>query len=184
MNITDTIRLTYDDVWAWRDRSAAWFPVPDTADALAFAVTEAGEAVDAWLREVGPEKGFKRNNHKDADMWGELADCFFMCATALGPGCEYWNYAVGFHSMPRSLARTTKLLADAWETFTDEQPEPIAPIARAFAISGVRMAMFEIAALFSDHGHDLRATVQARLERLTANHYWKLAKQPPRGETP
>lgn len=175
MTLTDTIQQTYTDVWQWRGRSAAWFVIPDTSDALAFAVTEAGEAVDAWLREIGPGKGYKRNHAKAGQMWDELGDCFFMCATALGPGCEYWNYAVGFHTTPRSLARTTKLLADAWEAFTDEQRNPITC---AFAISGVRMAMFEIAALFIDNGHDLRATVQARMKRLTANHYSREAMRP------
>jgi hypothetical protein len=167
MTITDTVTATYTDVWQWRERSAAWFVIPDTADALAFAVTESGEAVDAYLREIGPEKGYKRNHARPAAMWDELADCFFMCATAMGPGWNTWGAPVWEFPLPRTLAKVNRLLAQSWEEYTDGWRNPVTC---AGAIDGTLLAMYHIAMLFSTHGHDLRATVQARLERLEAKH--------------
>jgi len=162
MNITDTISDTYTDVWQWREKSAAWFVIPDTADALAFAVTEAGEAVDAWLRQVGPKKGFKRNNHRDADIWAELGDCFFMCATALGRGeTELPDHL--WQSSELVLPDIVEFVAKAWKVYVKQR---IPYLSRWYT----KQAMYQIAALFADNGHDLRATVQARLERLEAKH--------------
>jgi hypothetical protein len=167
MTITDTIVATYQDVWAWREQSAAWFVIPDTSDALAFAVTEAGEAVDAYLREIGPDKGYKRNHVKDADLWAELGDCFFMCTTALGPSptetikrtelpdqCELWDIAVSVDKAWQTIKR--------W-TFTGRKDN-------LTWFDWTVTAMYQIAMLFSTHGHDLRATVQARMHRLEAKH--------------
>ncbi len=37
-------------VWDFRESAAAWWPTPAERDALRFAFTEAGEAIDAELR--------------------------------------------------------------------------------------------------------------------------------------
>ena len=71
----------HDLVWRYRDELAEWWPTPPTDHALAFAVTEAGEAIDAWLRTF-PE--YARNNDKHHEELDEWADCAMMLVTALG----------------------------------------------------------------------------------------------------
>jgi len=70
-------------VWDFRAVVAEFWPTPGVVDALRYAFTEAGEAVDARLRDKRP--GDKRNRDKDADYLDEWADCAIMLITAL-PG--------------------------------------------------------------------------------------------------
>ena len=58
-------------------RGAVW---PTGKDALDFAVTEIGEAVDAWLRKYRTD--YLRNNDKRIDIGLELADCYQMLEIA------------------------------------------------------------------------------------------------------
>lgn len=59
-------------------RKAVW---PTGKDALDFAVTEIGEAVDAWLRKYRSD--YLRNSpDKDSDIGLELSDCYQMLEIA------------------------------------------------------------------------------------------------------
>ena len=60
-------------VWQFREDTADVFPVPSQHDSLRFAVTEAGEALDAHLRNNGT---YKRNRDKDHSENRELADAY------------------------------------------------------------------------------------------------------------
>ena len=62
------------------------WPTPDPLDALRFSFCEAGEAMDAYLRTKG---GYARNNVKEPDLYGEMADCALMLFTALGPSYSF-----------------------------------------------------------------------------------------------
>ena len=68
-------------VWTFREDTQAVFPVPNKQDSLRFAVTEAGEALDAHLRNNGT---YKRNQDKDHSEARELAQCLMMLYTAYG----------------------------------------------------------------------------------------------------
>jgi hypothetical protein len=50
-------------------------------DSLRYAFTEAGEAMDAWLREQRPNDA--RNNERQPDVLDELADAAIMLVTAV-----------------------------------------------------------------------------------------------------
>ena len=77
-------------VWQWRAKLADVWPTPNCLDALRFAVTEAAEAMDAWLRLNG---GYARNHDKSLSVEDELADCAMMLLTAAG---EKWQPHVPF----------------------------------------------------------------------------------------
>jgi hypothetical protein len=68
-------------VWQFRGMVSDFWPTPEPADALRYAFTEAGEAMDASLREKRPND--KRNNDKDHDRLDEWADCAIMLLTAV-----------------------------------------------------------------------------------------------------
>lgn len=70
-------------VWDFRALAREYWPTPSPDDALRYAFTEAGEAMDALLREKRPND--KRNHDKDHDRLDEWADCAIMLITAL-PG--------------------------------------------------------------------------------------------------
>lgn len=81
--IQDELKRCHQLVWQRRAELEDVWPTPDTADALRFAFTEAGEAMDAWLRLNGE---YARNNEKDLSVEDELADCAMMLLTALRDG--------------------------------------------------------------------------------------------------
>ena len=68
-------------VWTFREDTGDVFPVPSQHDSLRFAVTEAGEALDAHLRNNGT---YKRNRDKDHSEYRELAQALMMLYTAYG----------------------------------------------------------------------------------------------------
>lgn len=72
-------------LWDFRNRAASWWPTPDRDDALRFAVTKAGKALDAWLRANRPQYARNRDrlNGEEAVL-DELTDCVMMLLTALG----------------------------------------------------------------------------------------------------
>jgi hypothetical protein len=79
----------HDELWTLRreigdDR----YPIPDPEDATAWAVTEAAEALDAWLIRRGT---WVRNNPeaKHTDEYREWAQCAMMLMLAVGEGYEY-----------------------------------------------------------------------------------------------
>lgn len=87
--MTINMQKLYDMVWQFRQDTAAVFPVPDRADSLRFAFTEAGEALDAYLRQNGD---YKRNRDKAHSVEREFAQCVMMLLTALGPGSLTGKY--------------------------------------------------------------------------------------------
>jgi len=70
-------------VWELRAEIGHVWLTPSPLDCLRYAFTEAGEAMDAWLRQQRPDDA--RNNARDADVLDELADCAIMLVSALGP---------------------------------------------------------------------------------------------------
>ncbi len=81
----EELRECHAIVWQWRAKLADVWPTPNRLDALRFAVTEAAEAMDAWLRLNG---GYARNHDKNLSVEDELADCAMMLLTAAG---EKWQ---------------------------------------------------------------------------------------------
>lgn len=78
----DTLRTCHATVWQYRATLNDVWPTPDTQDALLFALTELGEAVDADLRTNGT---YARNRDKSLDVLDELSDMALMLLTAMGP---------------------------------------------------------------------------------------------------
>lgn len=64
-----------------RNLTALVFPLPDVADCVDYAITEAGEYLDAVLREK--RQGDKRNHEKDSDRRKEWGQCGYMIASAM-----------------------------------------------------------------------------------------------------
>jgi len=75
MSVSELYKL----VWQWREENA-WFPIPDPIDSIRYAVTEAGEAVDADLRARRTKD--LRNNDRVEDPLDELADAAIMVISA------------------------------------------------------------------------------------------------------
>ena len=68
-------------VWRVRAEIGDTWLTPSPLDCLRYAVTEAGEAMDAWLRDQRPDDA--RNNERRLDVLDELADCAIMLVSAL-----------------------------------------------------------------------------------------------------
>jgi len=83
--VTDIWKL-HDMVWTLRNEIHTTWPTPEPMMCIRYAVTEAAETMDAWLRIERP--GDARNHAKNATLamiLGELADCAMMLLSALGP---------------------------------------------------------------------------------------------------
>jgi hypothetical protein len=65
---------------AWMDANTP-FKTPDTLDCLRYALTEAAEAMDVWLREKNQTHA--RNNERNHSLHAELADTAMMLLTAI-----------------------------------------------------------------------------------------------------
>lgn len=76
------IEKLHQMVWSFRTETQHVFPVPNRLDSLYFAYTEAGEALDAYLRQNGD---YKRNRDRQHNVEREFAQCVFMLMTAYGP---------------------------------------------------------------------------------------------------
>lgn len=64
-----------------RSMTAMVFPLPDVDGCVDYAITEAGETLDAILREK--RTGDKRNNVKASDVRREWGQCGYMIASAM-----------------------------------------------------------------------------------------------------
>ena len=93
MKTTAELQALHAELWAFREEMAGVWPTPEPLDSLRFSFTEAGEAMDAYLRVKG---GYARNHAKEPDVLGELADCAMMLMTALGSDYEFdrWSTAI------------------------------------------------------------------------------------------
>jgi hypothetical protein len=75
---------------AWMDANTP-FKTPDTLDCLRYALTEAAEAMDVWLREKNQTHA--RNNERNHSLHAELADTAMMLLTALPEITEFYSYS-------------------------------------------------------------------------------------------
>ena len=68
-------------VWRFRAVMEPHWATPGPVDCLRYAFCEAGEAMDAWLRQQRPNDS--RNNERQPDVLDELADCAIMLLSAV-----------------------------------------------------------------------------------------------------
>ncbi len=149
MTLAETLKRCHEIVWTYRRELEDVWPTPSTEDALLFAVTELGEAIDAHLRS---KPQYARNRAKDLDVLDELADCAMMLLTALGPGGAYWWGA--------------DLLFDVHEWWAYLVTMP-----RCFERDrdgGTRAIATQLTRIATHPGMDLPARLTARLERIKA----------------
>ena len=73
--LTAVAKNAHKVVKAWRNKSKDWYPLPNNVDVALFAVTEAAEAIDAYLRK---NASYKRSNVKNNNVQLELGDLLFM----------------------------------------------------------------------------------------------------------
>lgn len=110
MDIFAEMRRLHQLVWKFRkgmEKHSDWKrPLP--VECLAFALTEVGEATDAYLRAVG---GFARNHERVRAMEDELADTYLMLVSALGEGC-YPPDEVWLHESHDTMLRLASLGAE------------------------------------------------------------------------
>lgn len=163
-------------VWHYRAVLEPVWPTPPPDDALRFAHTEAGEAMDAYLRLNG---GYARNRDRDLSVEAELADCAMMLLTAaprlpLSPGERMLGDArimgdwANLHNRP---ARRYYLL----------EPDPYSPVnilhnvayrvGELLVARGTvpRMMTLRLVGLIARYpGMDLDAWLTSRLERIKA----------------
>jgi hypothetical protein len=78
--MSESIQL-HTHVWRVRAEIGHTWLTPEPLDCLRYAVTEAGEAMDAHLRALRPDDA--RNNERRLDVLDELGDCAIMLASAL-----------------------------------------------------------------------------------------------------
>lgn len=156
---TDELQALHDELWAFRaemDATSDWKTPQSALDSLRFAATEAGEALDAWLRLKG---GYARNNDKSLSVEAELADCAMMLMTAMGPGQIAWQ-------------------AECWIFDTDPTLEQIMNhTACALELACINWtntsALYTQSALHaiaSYPGLDLPAELRARMARIRRKH--------------
>ena len=83
----EQLKALHKMVWEWRSEMEPHFPTPGRVDSLAFAVTEAAEALDAQLRQ---NPIYRRNNEKAHTVERELTQCAMMLLTAIPKTWEGW----------------------------------------------------------------------------------------------
>ena len=76
-----TLKTLVDIVQKSRQRTAAYFPLPDIKSCIDYAITEAAEHLDAVLREE--RNADKRNNAKEHTPRFEWGQCGYMVASAI-----------------------------------------------------------------------------------------------------
>lgn len=157
MNITETLRTCHAIVWRYRAELEPYWPTPNTEDALLFAFTELGEAIDAHLRTKGD---YARNRDKDLSVLDELADCAMMLLTAVGANYEIeWQHS---DTIPRDFHK--------WDSY-------IEGMGLAIKFGHVQWGYTDavLTRIATHPGMDLPARLDARLERIKAK---RLAVQP------
>lgn len=109
-------------VWDLRREIDATWPAPEPETCFRYAFTEAGEAMDAWLRIERP--GDVRNHlvvMTSGRVRAELADCAMMLLSALGPewGTD-WRESDCSLSLNQICGSVGTLLFDRVEMFPHE----------------------------------------------------------------
>ena len=77
MDLSNLVQIVRES----RNMTAMVFPLPDVDGCVDYAITEAGETLDAMLREK--RTGDKRNNVKASDVRREWGQCGYMIASAM-----------------------------------------------------------------------------------------------------
>lgn len=166
--MTDTAKIlqqAHAELWAFRDEMGDAWPTPDTLDALRFAVTEAGEALDAWMRANRPQ--YARNRERldwDGAVLDELADCAMMLLTAVGPDLP--NGFIGDWPIPFDwdidwiVWQASRRLASGNDPFEREDNELIQFSARLHVVWGIA----------AYPGMDLLPRLRSRYARIRAKH--------------
>jgi hypothetical protein len=149
---TEEIQTLHAKVWAFRAELADVWPTPPPLDAAAFAVTEAGEAIDAELRTRG---GYARNNAKEPDLFGEMADWALMLLTTLGPDYEIDHWATHVMSDLPAMNYDTALVY--WSLSVGDYKVD----------SNITGILHAIAAY---PGMDLAAELDKRMKRIRSKH--------------
>lgn len=102
-----------------RNLTALVFPLPDVAGCVDYAITEAGETLDAILREK--RTGDKRNNVKDGDERREWGQCGYMIASAMIqiPNCPMETAIAGgtVYTVLQDLCSYRQLPGADWLTY-------------------------------------------------------------------
>jgi hypothetical protein len=155
-NIAGTLRECHRIVWQYRAELKDVWPTPTTEDALLFALTELGEAVDAHLRS---KPQYVRNRDKDLSVLDELADCAMMVLTAIGPDLFYNSWSRTYH------ARSWRSL-NAALNFIIKESEWEDDVVLTQADRNVAATLVRDIATYP--GMDLPSRLTARLERIKA----------------
>lgn len=114
---SEDLRELWAMVWAFRAEMEDDFPTPGRDDALAFAFTEAAEAVDAQLRQ---NPRYKRNNDKEHSIERELTQCAMMLLTAVPRTWRGWgNFSVFWNDPVWTLRNIAIRVAFAMEVPSD-----------------------------------------------------------------
>jgi len=147
------IKKLHEMVWELRAEINATWASPTQADCLRYSVTEAGEALDAWLRLH--RQGDARNHFKPAvasRVLAELADCAMMLLSAVGPewGDDWRDFDV-FTSLDDICGFVGVLLFDRIEMDPHEILHIVSGIARY-------------------PGMNLETELDARLVKIRAKH--------------
>jgi hypothetical protein len=152
--MTDPLVAAHAAVWDLRRELGAAWPTPPRHDALLFALTEAGELVDAWLRQHRPQ--YNRNHARGADVDGERADLAVMLLTALGEASP----PVAAECAPATLAEPATLEEIVHWTAGALRVWQNPAMARPYTL----LALYGCAS----QDADLLARIQVRLARIRA----------------
>lgn len=152
-NIADTLKECHRIVWAYRQQLEDVWPTPTTEDALLFAFTELGEAIDAHLRS---KDVYARNRDKDLSVLDELADCAMMLLTALGAhDCDLRTWMIE--------------ITHEWNDYTADLAYVLDHDAAEVHTAAWEVALAHPLFRVATHpGMDLPARLAARLERIKA----------------
>jgi hypothetical protein len=83
-----TLEILHKMVWEFRGKYGDRFATPDVRTSANFAMCEAGEALDAWIR-ANTGDAYNRASIRDRKIDEELLQCAMMIMTALGVGYKY-----------------------------------------------------------------------------------------------
>lgn len=87
----DNLNTLRSDVRAFYSRHQNTFRRPSIRDCIYYAITEAGEAIDAFLRDERPDD--VRRVERDSDFDAEVGDMkFMMLAATLDDPDDWWAY--------------------------------------------------------------------------------------------
>jgi hypothetical protein len=127
MDLSNLVQIVRES----RSMTAMVFPLPDVGGCVDYAITEAGEYLDAILREK--RTGDKRNNSKQSDVRKEWGQCGYMIASAMiqidgckmitpNMGGSIYTVLVALCSYRMSPSGAVEWLTDAlidWESICD-----------------------------------------------------------------